>query len=1081
MDRNFINPLNQLTKSLEIFLGDITKGGAETISANLQSIFDQLFLEYRDYKKHDNPAAFATSLRARGRMEASSFHEVLRELVKANTDRTFLSLYPFAGDLLKLYDLLQRGVDSRDLPIAELTQMTLSFRGYATEEGIVKTLLEMREFVKAAAGLPVDLSASERLRDIAKKRLTRKDAISLLGAAINRDITPRMQSRPPYHLINWKHFQLLGDQTSYARNNGLFSARMASLAPDFALLAKYFDMLVQFERAKYDLSVTSPAFPDTILLHQISNFARTFENPLNLERAIEYLRNIESLATIDNVTNRLAILRVIAALGEVSVNLSDDLTAVDSSLFRMLRELRNSIVHAEEYPSIRDNVNSLINTPADRRLLDLATNELPRIKDFLSCLRNGGVPAPLSPELPVFTAIHTTLTKKYKLTLAQKRNLLSMLPIEEEIEIAERRNNLEKALRGTLPLPGRYDDFVLMLDGLGVSKCKAKDLFVKLTQARLCSQLEAGIRDGLGVDELKKILRSLSTKHPNKQTLLTSVALDLDLLNAVVAEHRVRIQVSEDEIKALLQKVPLQRIDITEDKELLRNIILDEISRNKVDFGGAIDRVGLSKDQKAQFENALGIVEGRVRSLYDDKTHLTHSRLNKYKQVLRDLEHVQRAILELQQVITELSSIAGDKEKHEAFQANEALIFACEYAFNIFVDRARNLEESLDSVRDYSDIRTRSIFLTDPYRELQNELAQYVTQRNNIFHLDGIYSGKSLGRYWERGQLYDTIMHRTEGRLFPEAIEISKAGVRSVASRSRSLYQKLQELSDELRSKISTDKDINAPDVMIFEPVAGSKKDLAKKATFRSQVLPIRGNGDCMFNSIIQGLRRLHGAHLPLWARHSTASIIRNRIADEIDSNMGQYFVEITYQLAQNIRDGEFAGYPDVLADEMRRLYEQRQNAFATGVNIQLAENKIEQFVHGGAVGQYIASLRKPHELWGGPIELGILSRMLRVQFMVYRRHGEFYHIDNTGLDNAPRIDLDYTGNHYNLILLPGMQSYSFNSYFDESGEVLSQTERLELSRTMTYSRHAARAGASSQTWQERLEAHRGSARSVTK
>jgi hypothetical protein len=1081
MDGKFIEPLNQLTSSLEQFLGDLKEASAEAIYANLQKILNNLFLKYGDLQNHNNPVAFADELKARGRMEARNFPEVLRGLVTANSDRTFLSLYPFASELLNLYDLLNAGIDSRNIPIAELTQMTLRFRGYAAEEGIVKTLLEIREFAKAAAGMAVDLSISEHIKRFARELPNRKLSLGMIGVAITRDISPRMQSKPPYDLINWKYLQLLGDQSSFIHNRVLFTATMASLAPDFVVLANYFDLLVQFERTKYDLSVTSPAFPDTIILNQISNFARTFENPLNLERALDYLRNIELIAATDTPISRLAILRVIAALGEVSLNLSDDLTAVDNDLFRTFRELRNGIVHAEEYPSIRDNVNSLINNPADRRLLDLATNELPRIREFLSCLHDGMVPAPLLPILPMVKALHTRLTKQYKLTLAQKRNLLSMLPVVDEIEIADRRNNLEGVLRSTLPLPGRYDDFVLMLDGLGVSKGKAKDLFVKLTQVRLCNQLEAGIRDGLGVDELKKQLSSLSTKNPNKQTLLTSDDLDLDLLNAVIAEHHTRIQVSEDEIKSLLQKVPLQRLNITADKEFLRNIILDEARPNKADFGRALDRAGLSEDQKAQFQTTLGIIEERVRSSYDDRPHFAHRRVDQYRQVLRDVEHVQGAILELQQIIAEIGSIAGDKEKYEAFQANEALIYACEYAFNIFVDRARNLEESLDSVRDYSDIRTRSIFLTDPYRELQSELAQYVVQRNNIFHLDAIYTGRSLGKYWEREQLYDTIMHRTEGRLFPEAIEISKAGVRSVAARSKSLYQKLQELSIELRSRISTDKDISALDVIIFEPVAGSKKDLAKKATFRTQILTIDGNGDCMFNSIIQGLRRIHGAQLPLWARHSTARIIRNRVADEIDRNMGQYFVEITYQLAQNIRDGEFAGYPAVLADEMQRLYEQRSTAFATGVNMQQAEDNIEQFVHGGAVGQYIDSLRNPGELWGGAVELGVLSRMLGAQFMVYRRHGEFYHIDNTGLADAPRIDLDYTGNHYNLILLPGMESYAFNSYLDECCDDLSHAERLELSRTMLYSSHAARAGASSQAWQERLEAHRGSVSSVTK
>ena len=51
---------------------------------------------------------------------------------------------------------------------------------------------------------------------------------------------------------------------------------------------------------------------------------------------------------------------------------------------------------------------------------------------------------------------------------------------------------------------------------------------------------------------------------------------------------------------------------------------------------------------------------------------------------------------------------------------------------------------------------------------------------------------------------------------------------------------------------------------------------------------------------------------------------------------------------------------------------------------------------------------------------------------LCYRRGGKYYHIDNTQTDNAHRVDLNYTGNHYNLILLPGMYEESEGKMSEE-------------------------------------------------
>jgi len=104
---------------------------------------------------------------------------------------------------------------------------------------------------------------------------------------------------------------------------------------------------------------------------------------------------------------------------------------------------------------------------------------------------------------------------------------------------------------------------------------------------------------------------------------------------------------------------------------------------------------------------------------------------------------------------------------------------------------------------------------------------------------------------------------------------------------------------------------------------------------------------------------------------------------------------------------------------------------------MQATEQGIQQFINGGVVGQYMDLMRNTHAsgrdiVWGGGVELGILSNLLSIQFYVYRRGEEYYHIDLTNQANVPRIDLDYTSNHYNLVLLSTMLESS-NQVMGES------------------------------------------------
>ena len=501
MDRQFINPLTAVASSLDTFIEKSNHNNFERVSTNVGKIMDQLFIYHSNPENHKSPNVFMDSLITAGRRENINFPEVLKNILEKNEDSVFLDLVPFSQNLLQLHDLLTGGFSLNDISIVK--SITLQFKGYIAETGIVGALLEMREFAKAAAGLQVDTSVSYNIETIVKNLPDQSLGLAMLSAGINREITPRMQSQPPYNLINWKQLQLLGNKVLEISEHGkMIKDNIDDLAGDFAALANYIDSLVLYERSKYDPSIATPSFAVAPNLDQITNLAMPIiGNSLNLEAGLSYLEHIDSLVTDNSKMNSMAILRVICVLGEISKNLSEDLLSIDNNLFTFLREMRDMIIHANEYPSIQDNIESLIHNSHDQRLQKFASQDLLTIQQFFIALHQhvsqGMVtPSIISDRLDNISALHLSLTKEYKLTLVQKSALIIMLPVQDEIEVSDKRKAVADILQGNANLPQKYEEFAALVEGLGLSKGKMKGLFVKLTQNRLCDTVMHAINGG---------------------------------------------------------------------------------------------------------------------------------------------------------------------------------------------------------------------------------------------------------------------------------------------------------------------------------------------------------------------------------------------------------------------------------------------------------------------------------------------------------------------------------------------------------------------------------------------------------
>lgn len=317
---------------------------------------------------------------------------------------------------------------------------------------------------------------------------------------------------------------------------------------------------------------------------------------------------------------------------------------------------------------------------------------------------------------------------------------------------------------------------------------------------------------------------------------------------------------------------------------------------------------------------------------------------------------------------------------------------------------------------------------------LINSGVQYNKKMRNIMeHFDALHNSFDFASKLEIFKELLSFLTDVEQKIESRDAELQAKGIAPVA-------QDIDKIYDFSSTKIFT---------AISKALSGHShkfkffKKHSQAEQHSSNILSIEGDGDCMYNSILEGLRRLpadantnvvlpNGTNIDV--RNINLAQLRGIVADHIEANQGDYFDLIAYQIADNIRHNELIGYPIAMRVPMQTL------AAAYRLNMQATEQGIQQFINGGVVGQYMDLMRNTHAsgrdiVWGGGVELGILSNLLSIQFYVYRRGEEYYHIDLTNQANVPRIDLDYTGNHYNLVLLSTMLESS-NQVMGESPEL---------------------------------------------
>lgn len=167
----------------------------------------------------------------------------------------------------------------------------------------------------------------------------------------------------------------------------------------------------------------------------------------------------------------------------------------------------------------------------------------------------------------------------------------------------------------------------------------------------------------------------------------------------------------------------------------------------------------------------------------------------------------------------------------------------------------------------------------------------------------------------------------------------------------------------------------------------------------RIQISPITyelpSDGNCMYNAVIAGSSN----------QEITVENLRQQVFDIIQFDLDIYVPQLESQFLELIRSGSpiFGFSDDVL------------NIINDIANIE-ESLRLPAIRERDLVRLYMDTIRKDG-IWGGDVELGIISQILNIQIEINRAGGSIININNTGDDNVLLVSLSLNLHHYDLII----------------------------------------------------------------
>lgn len=212
----------------------------------------------------------------------------------------------------------------------------------------------------------------------------------------------------------------------------------------------------------------------------------------------------------------------------------------------------------------------------------------------------------------------------------------------------------------------------------------------------------------------------------------------------------------------------------------------------------------------------------------------------------------------------------------------------------------------------------------------------------------------------------------------------------------------------------------------------------------QERILFIPPDGNCMYNSIIEGYRRLGRDNTP------NLETLRERVYDRITTSTGEehneYINAIEQQLinlidsfprtAKNLED--LAGFNLQIYNTIRPYF----LLYDSGIPV------LDSMRQNGAVDQYIETILINGN-WGSDVELFVMSRVLDIEIIIHGP-GSPIVINNAENEHPPSIHLSFTEDHYNLITHHSINANPINMEEEDTSYTFLNEDIIDLDQILS-------------------------------
>jgi hypothetical protein len=721
---------------------------------HLEKLWAQILHEFMNPMWWHEAHRFNENLvhKMRGPFDIYNVRLVLREANKKGEFSSFFKAYPYIEDLLFIDEFFS-GESKSGEDLEKLWAIVVTYQVVLKKYDSLFPILVLKEHVNLMRGsTEFDQEFYSKHMNGASNCLRgdNNTQFLFLSMFVHRDISYSIKvSDVAFRKFDWDTLGGLPRAICSRKLEEIIgTARFSEILES---IDDYLTKLILFEIGGLGIDeVPEVSFDDLLKIKTETNLKPAFEI---IEHYLDIVEKIEA----SDADARLAILRVITAVGEAVFKIKLLIPTEELGLLKKLSDLRDRILHSstkESYKYLQELISDNKNNILDKVLI-----ELKNLKGFFIKLKlwfDSSRALDVFPDLPDLSSIkefeeqYILHRKKddrdVKLSLADYSVLEASIPQEDSVG-----NKLMAEIRAFANGDGRIsrEDFIKACKGAAKSTQgeywstgELKKIHEKIIELNKIKMIHKALLDP-DFDFSKVSLNLSKDAKPDLEALKQKQ--DEKLLKDILADHK---QKNDLNIDVFLKSVEV--IDLIKYKETLRSFIGEKVV-SKSDFDDAVQVVFSDDD--------------RAKSTWRDAYTKYYSQIESYKRdQARQVEYAIGSIDILKEIAEKIYTGRGlDME------SNPVKAIACEMQYGLCVNNIKSIISFIDQMHDYSDKSLYFICLPHPIKTTKDILEGLVTARNDLFHFERTFDGDST-IFGHRFVWFSILEKLTHGMCFLEAI-----------------------------------------------------------------------------------------------------------------------------------------------------------------------------------------------------------------------------------------------------------------------------------------------------------------------